>query len=806
MRLSILFSISLIIFLAFNSCEKEEDQKDPNKDFIEYDKGNGIIGSGGGSVTVSDPSSDLNSAYVKIPEGALNSEENIKIASPPDDVKLPTDSSAQIVQLEPEGLKFKKPVEIGIPYSSMDKDKIKVIYYNRDSSQIYEIPTQKIDNNKKVISALIDHFSYYSVSDDNIVMQTELLDVDKKLGVKFFIKGNYSNTGIKWVPCRILHGLSTGEQNAWMSLLEEDNTVWSVFKIMLYRDRFIGNEYLGYKSVYVKREMNFYHTRFIAEIFDENSVPSEPLFTSGNLDNEDINDNKKAIGNWFSGRPFVAVFDHVNIEDDEEYFVEIKWALARENSGFNPYNYTPIYKFNFKDDKKKIGEMANYTNDIDENGVDDDYQVWLGTSPPEANFEADKTSITEGETVQFTDQSSGNPTSWDWEFGDGSSSTSQNPSHTYTTAGNYTVSLTATNEYGSDEKIINDYITVNEPSTNKPDLIIEEITMSPTNPAINENITFTVVVKNIGQNDSESCKISIAAGGESDPPEYNIPGLNTGETHTITRTESHSIAQNYRTTAEADIYDAVDEENENNNSKYINYTVTDGDIETGTFTDSRDGQTYNWVKIGDQVWMAENLAYLPSVNRVEDGSEDNSSRKYYYVYGYDGTSVSEAKATENYDTYGVLYNWNAVMAGASSSSSNPSGVQGVCPDGWHVPSDEEWKELEMELGMSQSEADDYGYRGTNEGSKLAGNASLWGDGELENNSAFGTSGFSALPGGYRSSYGSFDYIGRYGHWRSSTVVNSSSALARGLGELNSDVARDWPYKERGSSVRCVRDD
>ena len=74
-----------------------------------------------------------------------------------------------------------------------------------------------------------------------------------------------------------------------------------------------------------------------------------------------------------------------------------------------------------------------------------------------------------------------------------------------------------------------------------------------------------------------------------------------------------------------------------------------------TFTDPRDGKVYQTVVIGNQVWMAENLAYLPSVNMVGDGSED-AAGSYYYVYGYDGTNVADAKATDNYATYGVLYN------------------------------------------------------------------------------------------------------------------------------------------------------
>jgi len=246
--------------------------------------------------------------------------------------------------------------------------------------------------------------------------------------------------------------------------------------------------------------------------------------------------------------------------------------------------------------------------------------------------------------------------------------------------------------------------------------------------------------------------------------------------------------------------EAIDEEGASGKDT-IQITVVE--LNRGTFVDQRDGQEYEWLKIGDQVWMAENLKYLPSV--VGIGTSSNTD-PYYYVYGYDGTSVSEAKATENYDTYGVLYNWNAVMQGESSSNTNPSGVQGVCPDGWHVPSDEEWKELEMQLGMSQSEADNRGYRGTNEGSKLAGNASLWYDGVLENNSRFGSSGFTALPGGVLTTNGNFGYIGDYGYWWSSTENSSTNVWHRKLGYLDSSVIRDDFYKGHGFSVRCVRDD
>ncbi len=111
-------------------------------------------------------------------------------------------------------------------------------------------------------------------------------------------------------------------------------------------------------------------------------------------------------------------------------------------------------------------------------------------------------------------------------------------------------------------------------------------------------------------------------------------------------------------------------------------------LSPATFADTRDGIKYKMVKIGDQVWMAENLKYLPEITGVTDKVSETTPG--YYVLNYHGSSVSEAKATQNYNTFGVLYNWPAAMAGASESNLIPSGVRGVCPEGWHLPSMNEW--------------------------------------------------------------------------------------------------------------------
>ncbi len=228
-----------------------------------------------------------------------------------------------------------------------------------------------------------------------------------------------------------------------------------------------------------------------------------------------------------------------------------------------------------------------------------------------------------------------------------------------------------------------------------------------------------------------------------------------------------------------------------------------------TFTDSRDGNEYKYVTIGDQTWMAENLAYLPEISPPEEGSGDTGREDdaFYYVYGYNSTNVEYAKDTITYKTYGVLYNWNAAMGGASSSSSNPSNVQGACPAGWHLPSDAEWTELETWLRDNG-----YGYEGSGNdiAKSLADNSGLWnnydvagtvGHDQSSNNKSF----FSALPGGHRSGSGYFYDVGYDGHWWSAAENDTSNAWGWRIHYHYIDVSRNLNGKEYGFSVRCIRD-
>ncbi|MFA6885968.1 MAG: fibrobacter succinogenes major paralogous domain-containing protein [Fermentimonas sp.] len=221
------------------------------------------------------------------------------------------------------------------------------------------------------------------------------------------------------------------------------------------------------------------------------------------------------------------------------------------------------------------------------------------------------------------------------------------------------------------------------------------------------------------------------------------------------------------------------------------------DIVYGVLMDERDDQIYSTVRIGSQTWMAENLRYFPGfpdeperLNLVTDGSV---TEPRYYIYGYDRTPESLAAASENFVNYGVLYNWPAAMAGATSSSSNPSGVQGVCPDGWHLPSEAEWVQLTT-------------FVGANAASKLKETGTdFW-------NESIGVTneyGFSARGGGSRQPISSvpagFYNLRINGHWMTSTQATETDMRAAWMQANSSTGGYQTASKEYGGSVRCVKD-
>ena len=204
-----------------------------------------------------------------------------------------------------------------------------------------------------------------------------------------------------------------------------------------------------------------------------------------------------------------------------------------------------------------------------------------------------------------------------------------------------------------------------------------------------------------------------------------------------------------------------------------------------------DGNVYETVQIGGQLWMAENL----TVTHYNNGDEiPNITNNSDWGVLFTGAYCDYDNNPTNSGTYGRIYNWYTI-----------DDDRGVCPDEWHIPSDDEFMELEMFLGMGESETNSTGYRGTDEGSMLADNLNLWNSGILVNNNEFGTSGFSSLPSGYRFVYYGFQNMGNNCSFWSSSEGTFSYAWYRLLDYNYSSVLRTTNSKHNGFSIRCIKD-
>lgn len=217
--------------------------------------------------------------------------------------------------------------------------------------------------------------------------------------------------------------------------------------------------------------------------------------------------------------------------------------------------------------------------------------------------------------------------------------------------------------------------------------------------------------------------------------------------------------------------------NGSNNSSYNEGTVTD-----------RAGRSYKTVQIGNQVWMAENLAYEIPGKQITDRTRWNNNT------AYDGWCYYNNDKTTYGHTYGVLYQWEAAKM--------------ACPAGWHLPSEEEWKTLENYLI-----ANGYNFDGTTNGDKIAKamaaktywepHSKLGGPGN--NPASNNSSGFSALPGGCRGYY-AFDEISNSFICWSSSETSPTDAWYRNLSYNVFQFIRSNNYdKESGFSVRCIKD-
>lgn len=203
-----------------------------------------------------------------------------------------------------------------------------------------------------------------------------------------------------------------------------------------------------------------------------------------------------------------------------------------------------------------------------------------------------------------------------------------------------------------------------------------------------------------------------------------------------------------------------------------------------------DGNVYPIINIGGRCWMKENLKVTkyndgtPIANGLSGNDWENASTGAYSVYDDDQA---------NKDKYGLLYNGYAVTTGK------------LCPTGWVIPDDNEWKKLEFTLGMPSAELNLTGERGYDQfiGGKMKSTSSLW---DQPNSGASDSSGFSGLPGGIRNDLGDYFVENQAGYFWSSTVyaTDNNYMWFRNLYYQATGVYRNYTLKKEGFSCRCVK--
>jgi len=204
-----------------------------------------------------------------------------------------------------------------------------------------------------------------------------------------------------------------------------------------------------------------------------------------------------------------------------------------------------------------------------------------------------------------------------------------------------------------------------------------------------------------------------------------------------------------------------------------------------SFTDTRDGKVYNTVLIGNQCWMAQNLNIGTRIASTANQTNNSVIEKYCYT-----------NSESNCDAYGGLYQWPEIM-----QYSTTPGVQGICPDGWHFPTKDEWCTLTVYLDPALN-CSSVGQVETDAGGKMKETGTThW---ISPNTGATNSSGFTGLPGGSRDSDGSTDNLRYYGYWAYSTSYDATSCWAIRLDYNNAKFYLAVFYKMYGYSVRCLK--
>ncbi|MCF8231506.1 MAG: Ig-like domain-containing protein [Bacteroidales bacterium] len=755
-RFYFLATLCLMIAAAmvFQACNKDDD-KNNDPDAPTYTDGSGEIGEQGGTVMIDDEDSPIDRAKIEIPEGALESDVTITIEEDNQDVTIPGYDSPLVVRCEPEGTSFSKAVTLYLPYEG---DADMAFYFDEEQGIIKQMDVLEKNTSKKLIKTETEHFSIFFAGEENVAMDLELVKHNNDFAAYGVLLDDIADIPPHW---RV-----TQYDNAYDIAVGEPSDNVARFRFDLYKKLSFGlSEPVATKAYYVY----WYEYTDLLRVDMSYNTTHQDATGHTQFFSKEISGDETKINTWMRGLPLILIFDEESFFDsdfeydnDDEFFVGCRWGM---NKPWNPViasnRWTSEYSFGARSHAKKWSELDSFDEDSNQNGIIDSFESGSGENQPpndptNETPEDGATGVSVNTNLSWTcSDPDGDELNYDIYFG-----TSSNPSlaeEYYNSTSWDPGTLEANTTYywqikafevdnvdNYSESDVWEFTTADGGGSNTPPSA--SFTVSPSSGSTSTSFSFDAS----GSSDNEDPTSQLEV-------RWDFDGNGSWDTNWDTdKTENNQYSSEGTYTVKLEVRDT-----EGLTDQYTGSITVDngGGGTTGSFTDPRDGQTYETVEIGSQVWFAENLNY----------ETDNS-------WWYDNEP-------DNGDTYGRLYTYEAAL--------------NACPDGWHLPSDEEWKTLEMELGMSQSEADDTFYRGTDQGEQMK-STSGW------NNNGNGTnsSGFSALPGGYRTTSGSFSDLGYFGYWWSYT---HNISWYRGMSFNGDRVYRYYKFNnDYGFSVRCLK--
>jgi len=399
----------------------------------------------------------------------------------------------------------------------------------------------------------------------------------------------------------------------------------------------------------------------------------------------------------------------------------------------------------------------------------------LQIEPLAANFVASETTVLVGDPIQFTDLSTGTPTSWQWDFNnDGTiDSNEQNPVWTYNETGTYTVELTVQAGALSNSLTKLDYIQVN-PNVHT---VTNVIATQRTDGSKILDVTYNL------NGEQQAYFVSLKVSFDN---RQNYQGMSqvSGNTGMVSPGQNLHIIWNAGTEFPDGFY---------HETMKVKVVADETVLECGgIITDVRDGKQYQTVQIGTQCWMAQNINIGTRIDGLTNQTQNGTIEKY--CYGND-----EANCT----THGGLYQWDEMM-----DYSTTPGTQGICPPGWHVPTDPEMSLLSGFVGSQPANLcnNNVNYIGKSLASVSGWNVSANTCAVGNNASLNNATGYSGISGGKRENNGTFSSFGNQGNFWCSNFKGTTNGYGRGLSYDHPAFLAFSDSKNLGFSVRCVKDE